>query len=217
VNESPHALYRYLDAECVLLYIGKSSALAERQQSHIARAKWMQFAASSTIERHETPQGLAAAERIAIEAEHPIFNKQYNDTPEARRRLCDYLERVGRLDLLPPLPQPRPQRRRSEPAHSAKREPRGCWDEDGHRPWVPGFIGWPEAHDQCPPGACLGRTIPAAVRIRIRELREANGPLTREEILRVAAETARPLWKAPPTGEAARRLIAAAAGTEPGA
>jgi hypothetical protein len=72
-----HAMYRYFDAEQVLLYIGKSGALASREQAHIATSDWMELAASSTIERFGTPEELADAERAAILSEHPIFNKQH--------------------------------------------------------------------------------------------------------------------------------------------
>jgi hypothetical protein len=99
-----YALYRYFDARDVGLYIGKSGVLAQRNSAHIARSQWMQFATRSAFERYGTPEELAAAEREAIEAEHPIFNKQYNDTPEARERLRTYLEEAGRLDLLPTRP-----------------------------------------------------------------------------------------------------------------
>jgi len=95
-----HAMYRYFDAGQVLLYIGKSGALASREQAHIATSDWMEFAASSTIERFGTPEELADAERAAILSEHPVFNKQHNNTPAAKRRLRAYLKDVGRLDLL---------------------------------------------------------------------------------------------------------------------
>ena len=95
------ALYRYFDRGEVLLYIGKSGVLATRSAAHIRRSQWMQFAARSTIERFGTPEEVGTAEREAIEAEHPIFNVQYNDTPEARTRLVAYLTEAGRPDLVP--------------------------------------------------------------------------------------------------------------------
>ena len=104
MNGNSHALYRYFDAERILLYTGKSGEYAVRELAHIARSEWMQFAASSTIERYPTPGELAAAERGAIRTEHPIFNKRHNNTAEAKERLRVYLERAGRLDLLEPGP-----------------------------------------------------------------------------------------------------------------
>lgn len=96
----PYALYRWFDIKDRLLYIGKTRRLDRRVASHIARSEWMQFVARSTVERRETSGDLSRAERVAIETEHPIFNKQYNDTPAARERLRAYLEEAGRLDLL---------------------------------------------------------------------------------------------------------------------
>jgi len=49
----------------------------------------------------------------------------------------------------------------------------GCWDADGCRPWVPGWVGWPEAHDWCPPGACLGR-IEGSMEEKRRQITAAN-------------------------------------------
>ena len=92
----PYALYRWFDAADILLYIGKTGALAQRVAGHIARSRWMQFAARSTVERHGSDEDVTRAEREAIETEHPIFNKQYNDTPEARERLRSYPEPIGR-------------------------------------------------------------------------------------------------------------------------
>ena len=79
-----YALYRYFDITHRLLYIGISGDLAVRDTSHIARSRWMQLTASSNIERYATLKEVQEAERRAIETEHPLFNRQYNDTPEAR-------------------------------------------------------------------------------------------------------------------------------------
>ena len=96
-----YALYRYFDEVDRLLYAGKTSDIARRASSHIASSEWMQFAARSTIRKFASARELGDAERKAIETEHPIFNKQYNNTPEAEERLRAYLEEVGRPDLIP--------------------------------------------------------------------------------------------------------------------
>lgn len=95
------ALYRYFDSTDRLLYIGISGDLAMRDTTHISRSRWMELAARSAIERHLDLESLKAAERRAIETERPIFNVQYNDTPEAKERLVAYLTEIGRTDLLP--------------------------------------------------------------------------------------------------------------------
>lgn len=96
------ALYRFYDADDVLLYIGISDHLATRHMSHVAESSWMEFAARSTIERHPTRAEAADAEVAAIRAESPLFNSQHNDEPDAVRRLVDYLIKHGRTDLLAP-------------------------------------------------------------------------------------------------------------------
>lgn len=162
-----YALYRYFDARDIPLYIGISGDLAIRDKSHIASSKWMQFTARSTIERHKTLEDVKRAERVAIETERPIFNQQYNNTPEAKARMRGYLEGVGRPDLLPPA-----QEAQQKSAPAAASHPvltLKCVGPDGSRPWVPGYIGFPEAHDLfCEPGMCLGRMPEEAAREILR-------------------------------------------------
>ena len=56
------------DDEQVVLYIGRSSQLAIREHVHIESARWMDFAASSTVQRYETLDDLMDAERERIAA-----------------------------------------------------------------------------------------------------------------------------------------------------
>lgn len=96
------ALYRYFDADDLLLYVGISDRLRNRTGSHIEGSSWMDFAVRSTIERHPARAVALEVEESAIKAEHPLFNHQHNDTPEARRALVEYLIKHDRLDLLAP-------------------------------------------------------------------------------------------------------------------
>jgi hypothetical protein len=96
------ALYRYRDTAGRLLYIGITYSLGGRERGHSRSSIWMQLVASSTVERRPEREDALAAEREAIETEHPLFNRQYNDTPEARARLKSYLEEIGRMDLYVP-------------------------------------------------------------------------------------------------------------------
>ena len=100
--DAPTAVYRYFDERVLPLYIGITGDLAEREQGHISASRWMELVASSTVTRYPNRYEALKAERLAIETEHPLFNRQYNDTPEARRRLRAYLEEIGRTDLLRP-------------------------------------------------------------------------------------------------------------------
>lgn len=96
------ALYRWWDAADVLLYIGIADHIGSRTKDHAKGSSWMEFAVGSAVERFPSRSIALAAEESAIKAEHPIFNKQHNDTPEARRRLVEYLIERDRLDLLAP-------------------------------------------------------------------------------------------------------------------
>lgn len=101
-EEQDTALYRYFDAADLPLYAGISDHLHDRTRSHIRGSSWMDFAVRSTIERHPTRAVALEAEEAAIKAERPIFNKKHNNTPEARRRVVEYLIEHDRLDLLTP-------------------------------------------------------------------------------------------------------------------
>lgn len=94
------ALYRYYDTEDRLLYVGITDNLIVRTLDHVQGSSWAEFATRATIERHPTRKEAEDAERAAIKAERPLFNSQHQDTPEARRRLVEYLIEQGRTDLL---------------------------------------------------------------------------------------------------------------------
>ena len=101
-SPEPTDLYRWYDEQDLPLYFGISDDLRSRSSSHFGGSSWMEFAVRSTFERHPTRSAALAAEEVAIKAEHPLFNKQHNDTPEARRRVVEYLIEHDRLDLLAP-------------------------------------------------------------------------------------------------------------------
>jgi predicted GIY-YIG superfamily endonuclease len=101
-DDKPTALYRWWDAADLLLYIGISDELAERVKGHVKGSSWMDFAVRSTIERHPTRSAALDAEETAIKAERPLFNHQHNSTPEAQKRLVEYLIKHNRIDLLAP-------------------------------------------------------------------------------------------------------------------
>lgn len=100
MKDGPTALYRYYDDEDRLLYIGISGALADRERTHIGSSRWMDLSARSEIVRYPSRPEAEEAEREAIETEQPLFNKQHNNTPEAKRWLAAYLREIGRSDWL---------------------------------------------------------------------------------------------------------------------
>lgn len=71
-----HILYRWWDADGRLLYVGKSTSLFARIQSHRRHSMFFAEAATMTMERHPNAAALAAAETQAIKAENPVYNIQ---------------------------------------------------------------------------------------------------------------------------------------------
>jgi len=98
----PTALYRYYDADDLLLYVGITGNLYRRQTRHERASSWMDFVARSTVERFPDREAAETAETAAIKAEGPLFNDVHNATPEARQRLVEYLIKHDRLSLLAP-------------------------------------------------------------------------------------------------------------------
>lgn len=96
------ALYRWYDADGLLLYIGITEDLAGRTSSHERKSSWAAFAVRRTVTYLPDRASAETAERFAIYDECPLFNHQHNDTPEARQRLVNYLIKHGRTDLLAP-------------------------------------------------------------------------------------------------------------------
>lgn len=96
------ALYRWWDEGDALLYVGISEHLDSRTRGHARGSSWMDFAVRSAVERYPSRAAALAAEEAAIKAERPLFNHIHNDTPEARKRLVEYLLERGRIDLLAP-------------------------------------------------------------------------------------------------------------------
>jgi predicted GIY-YIG superfamily endonuclease len=96
------ALYRWFDADDRLLYIGITGDLGVRTAAHTKGSSWMDFAASRSVQHYWDRFTVERAEVKAIKQERPLFNRQHNDTPEARQRLVEYLIEKGRTDLLRP-------------------------------------------------------------------------------------------------------------------
>lgn len=71
----PFALYRFFDAHGVLLYVGCSVSMGTRTIAHGKRPRFTRVA-SIWIEWHTLQHDARAAERLAIETEHPLWNIQ---------------------------------------------------------------------------------------------------------------------------------------------
>lgn len=96
-----YALYRHFDCQEKLLYIGLTNDPERREPDHRSQSFWMELTVRSEVESYDSLPKVRAAERDAILAEQPLFNRQHNESPEAHARLRAYLIRIRRLDLLP--------------------------------------------------------------------------------------------------------------------
>ena len=71
-------VYRCFNSAGRLIYIGSSEARLSRFQIHETQSPWWPEVAKTTDERYPTIFQARAAERLAIIAEMPLYNKQYN-------------------------------------------------------------------------------------------------------------------------------------------
>jgi energy-coupling factor transporter ATP-binding protein EcfA2 len=72
-----HALYRWFDTDGKLLYVGITNDMARRTTEHQDKPWWPEVA-SSQVEWFPSRKAVLAAEKAAIEAEHPLHNTIHN-------------------------------------------------------------------------------------------------------------------------------------------
>jgi predicted GIY-YIG superfamily endonuclease len=70
-------LYRAYGSKGELLYIGISSQWHHRLHQHEKTSEWIEQATNVTIERFPDRESVSLAERKAVEAEKPIYNKVF--------------------------------------------------------------------------------------------------------------------------------------------
>jgi predicted GIY-YIG superfamily endonuclease len=88
----PHFLYRWHDADGVLLYVGITATPERREAHHSRRAWWAHYAVTCTFDAEpcsHTRQEAEVLERAVIEQERPVFNLRRSTTP--LDRVADYL------------------------------------------------------------------------------------------------------------------------------
>lgn len=68
-------VYRCLDSEGALLYIGSTGNLRRRMRDHRRHAVWHHLVARIETEAHPSLAEARTAERLAIRSERPSFNK----------------------------------------------------------------------------------------------------------------------------------------------
>ncbi len=71
-------LYRHFDAQGRLLYVGISLSAVKRLSQHGKESRWANQIANVTIETLPSREDALEAERQAIIAERPLYNKTYN-------------------------------------------------------------------------------------------------------------------------------------------
>ncbi|WP_157253142.1 GIY-YIG nuclease family protein [Nonomuraea typhae] len=97
-GSADHALYRFFNADGGLLYIGISVNPPQRFRRHKGDQPWWCEVTQITIERFGSRPDVLAAEKQAIESEHPLYNLIHNSgeplTKSAKQGRWDYLGRL---------------------------------------------------------------------------------------------------------------------------
>lgn len=70
----PTILYRLFDVDGTLLYVGITGSLGQRWEQHVATKHWWDQVTRTEIERFPDRDLAAAAEKVAITTERPIYN-----------------------------------------------------------------------------------------------------------------------------------------------
>jgi len=79
------ALYRLYDADDRLLYVGITNNLKARWRAHAKDKHWWPEVARKSIEWFETRKSAERVEKIEVEQENPVYNRNFNG--ERRREL----------------------------------------------------------------------------------------------------------------------------------
>lgn len=74
VSQGPTALYRHFDADDILLYVGITWDLNQRNYLHSFNSVWYPFSARCEVEWLDNRSAAFEAERNAIHDEMPLFN-----------------------------------------------------------------------------------------------------------------------------------------------
>lgn len=76
-----NTLYRAFDSAGALLYVGIAESWPDRFRGHKRTSEWFSQIATLTLEVHSSRDAARAAERAAIEAEHPAHNTVFAAAP----------------------------------------------------------------------------------------------------------------------------------------
>ncbi|MFJ6559937.1 GIY-YIG nuclease family protein [Streptomyces sp. NPDC091412] len=100
MSEPPErtALYRLYDAEDRLLYVGITTNPKVRWRAHARDKRWWPEVARKTIEWFETRKSAERVEKIEVEEESPVYNRNFNGD---RRRELQNEDLRGTEDNVP--------------------------------------------------------------------------------------------------------------------
>lgn len=136
----PHALYRFISHDGVLLYVGISACLSSRLAKHSGGKPWWYDVATIELEFFPNRQVALDAERRAIIAEKPAHNVTHNrpnaqavlKAPEAPEAWWWPDSNLRTKDLPPkrtyPWPAEKPEKERKKRKKRKKRD-EGCANE----------------------------------------------------------------------------------------
>jgi predicted GIY-YIG superfamily endonuclease len=85
MTDQAHALYRFFDADGVLLYIGITADVPARFKKHRDQKPWWNDVARIAIEQFPDRESVLAAEKRAIKAEQPRWNIQHQVKVRAKQ------------------------------------------------------------------------------------------------------------------------------------
>lgn len=110
----PTALYRVFGDADLLLYIGISNSYMRRWYQHSLDKDWWTEARRATLEWFPDERTALAAEKAAIKAEHPKYNRAHSEAYVTARRLA------ARKALPAPEPEPEPELEAPPPVIAAE-------------------------------------------------------------------------------------------------
>lgn len=84
-----HCVYRFYDANCVLLYVGRSANVGQRVQSHQSSTRWFADVDTISVEHCDDANHASAVEAAAIRSERPLHNIHLNPEGSRARRYDD--------------------------------------------------------------------------------------------------------------------------------
>lgn len=94
VYQDEHAVYRFFNERGALIYVGRTSRVAQRLRKH-ADSPWWRWVASASLEIFPTATEASIAESKAIATEDPITNRLIVGSRIRRESALDlYLKRI---------------------------------------------------------------------------------------------------------------------------